>query len=226
MKVLAIIMSGGIGSRMNSEKPKQLLNIGADNILERSIEKFNELSEINSIYVVSHIDLIEYTKKLVMNRGFSKVSKILVGGNTRQLSSKIGVLASDNDFSIILIHDSARPFVNSKTIKSVVSALENSNAVIPVIDSSDTLVKINKKNQIYNYLDRNSIKRVQTPQGFKRDIIVKAHLKAEKEDIDSFSDDSSMIIHYGLASVTFVEGDPANIKITYEKDLNGFKENK
>jgi len=226
MKVLVIIMSGGVGSRMNSDKPKQLLNIGNEKKKKKSIKKFNELSFIDSIYVVSHIDLIKYTELLVKNQGFMKVSKILAAGSTRQLSSKIGVFASKEEHSIILIHDSARPFVNTEIIKNVISALDNFDAVTPVIDSSDTLVNVDESGNLSKYLDRERIKRVQTPQGFKREILIKAHMKAEKDAIDSFSDDSSMIVYYGLADVGLVQGDPANLKITYEKDFNDLQINK
>lgn len=225
MKNLAIIMSGGSGSRMNSDIPKQLLKIGKENLLELTIKKFQEHPEIDSIYIVSHTDLIETTKRLVTDRKFNKVSKILSGGLTRQLSSKIGVLESEDDHENILIHDSARPFVSQELISRVLSKLEKYKAVTPVIDSSDTLIGIEDSGYVHKYLDRDKIKRVQTPQGFKRVVILKAHSEAEKGSINTFTDDCSMIIQYKLSDVALVDGDPLNLKITYKEDLDRIKMN-
>ncbi|MCK5221159.1 MAG: 2-C-methyl-D-erythritol 4-phosphate cytidylyltransferase, partial [Candidatus Aminicenantes bacterium] len=191
MKNLAIIMSGGTGKRMNSDIPKQLLKIGRKNLLEITIEAFQEHPDIDTIFIVSHPDLIEITKKLVAERNFDKVSKILPGGLTRQLSSKIGVLESEADHENILIHDSARPFVSNMLISRVLLALDNMNAVTPVIDSSDTLVTVGKDRKILKYLPRDEIKRVQTPQGFKRDIIIKAHQESGVNPAEIFTDDAS-----------------------------------
>lgn len=219
-------MSGGSGSRMNSDTPKQLLKIGEESLLELTIKNFQDHPEIDSIYIVSHPDLIDTTKKIVKEKNFDKVLKIFPGGSTRQQSSRIGVLGSVEDHENILIHDSARPFTSRELISNVISKLEKYEAVTPVIDSSDTLIVSDDRGYIHKYLDRDKIKRVQTPQGFKREIILKAHLEAEKGSINTFTDDCSMIIHYRLSDVTLVEGDPLNIKITYKEDLDRVNINK
>ncbi len=220
MKNLAIIMSGGSGSRMNKDIPKQLLMIGKENILELIIKRFQEHPDIDLIYIVSHPDIIEITKKIVAEKKFSKVSKILQGGSTRQLSSRIGVFASGNDHENILIHDSARPFLSSDLITEVLSGLDVNQAVAPVIESSDTLIQTSDSRNVDRYLDRDKIKRVQTPQGFRRGVILKAHSKAKEDSIDTFTDDCSMIIHYKISDVALVDGDPLNLKITYSEDLD------
>jgi len=225
MKNLAIIMSGGSGSRMNSDTPKQLLKIGKENLLELTIKKFQEHPKIDLIYIISHPDLIETTKRLVSEKKFSKVKKIIPGGKTRQISSKIGVLESEENHENILIHDSARPFISQELISRVLSKLEKDKAVTPVIDSSDTLIGIDDSGYVHKYLDRDKIKRVQTPQGFKREVILKAHSEADKASINTFTDDCSMIIQYKLSDVALVEGDPLNLKITYMEDLNRIKMN-
>lgn len=223
MKNLAIIMSGGTGSRMGDKTPKQLLKIGRKNLLEITIEAFQEHPDIDTIFIVSHLDLIKFTEKLIADKKFSKVSKIIEGGRTRQISSGKGVLASDSIHDKILIHDSARPFVSDKIISRVLFALDKFDAVTPVIDSSDTLVNINKNGKIQKYLQRDEIKRVQTPQGFKRNIIVEAHKVGSKDSTEIFTDDSSMVIHYGLSDVGLVKGDPMNIKITYKSDIDNLR---
>lgn len=215
-------MSGGTGSRMNAGIPKQFMKTGEKSLLEISLSKFQEHSGIDVIFIVSHADQVRRTKELVDNKNFSKVEKIIAGGDTRQRSVSIGVNTSEEDHENILIHDSARPFVSTEIIDRVLLTLKNSDAVTPVIDSPDTLVSINSDGFLNKYLDRESIKRVQTPQGFKRNIIVDAHYRAEKDPDRVFTDDCSMIIHYGLSDVKLVEGDPENTKITYREDIERF----
>ncbi len=212
-------MSGGSGSRMNSDIPKQLLKIGDRTLLEISISKFQDHSLIDEIFIVSHIDLINTTKELVDKKKFSKVKKIIAGGDTRQASSAIGVNASSEIIENILIHDSARPFLSKAIIDRVLNSLISAKAVTPVIDSSDTLISMDSNGLLEQYLDRNSIKRVQTPQGFRRDTIIEAHKRAGKNPEKIFTDDCSMIINFNISNVHLVEGDPENIKITYKEDL-------
>ncbi len=213
-------MSGGTGSRMNTDIPKQLLKFGKKNLLEMSIRKFQDHPDIDTIFIVSHPDLINITEEIVDRNKFSKVSKVIPGGSTRQISSRNGVFAADKDHYKILVHDSARPFVPSEVITRVLSALDIAYAVTPVINSSDTLVHTDHEGHLSKYLNRDNIKRVQTPQGFKLDTILKAHKKAEEDSLTEFTDDCSMILHFSLSDVVLVEGDKENTKITYREDID------
>ena len=206
---------------MNTDVPKQLLELKNESILESSIRKFHEHPGIDEIFIVSHPDLMEITRKMVEDKEYFKVSKILPGGTTRQSSSEKGVTASEGEHRKILIHDSARPYVSPGMIARVLSALDHADAVTPVIDSSDTLVCVDQKRYVNRYLERDNIKRVQTPQGFNRQTIVNAHRMAAAQSMSTFTDDCSMVIHFGLSEVMLVDGDPLNIKITYKEDLRG-----
>lgn len=214
-----MITSGGSGTRMKIDIPKQFLKIGGKSLLELSISKFQDHTEIDDIFIVSHKDLINRTEELLKVNNFSKVKKIIPGGETRQLSVRAGVNASTKEHKNILIHDSARPFISPGLISRILNALDNHDAVTPVIDSSDTIILTAGDGRLTRYLDRETIKRVQTPQGFKRDIIIKAHALAATQPDLKFTDDCSIITHFGLSGVTLVDGDPKNIKITHREDL-------
>lgn len=220
MKNLAIIMSGGTGSRMGAGIPKQMLKIGDRSLLELTLRKFHEHRSIDEIYVVSHRDLITQTEEIRKSNDFFKMTKIIPGGATRQLSVKAGVFESNEDHENILIHDSARPYVSGELISRVLGALEHHGAVTPSIASPDTLVGTDSSGKLLKYLDRDTIKRVQTPQGFKHQLIREAHIRGADEADKIFTDDCSMISYFGLAEVQLVEGDPENMKITVPEDIN------
>jgi len=219
MKTLALILAGGIGKRTDLDKPKQFMKIGSEEIFEIALRNFIGSEFIDSIFIVVRKDNIDHVKNIIKKRKMIKVEKVIPGGETRQLSARNGILAADKTFQNILIHDAARPFVSKNLIKKIIKKMEKEKAVIPVLDVSDTLIKIDKKNYIEKTLIRKDIKRVQTPQGFKNELIFKAHKIAFENKEFSSPDDSSLVIKYGLARVATVRGELTNIKITYRDDL-------
>ncbi len=219
MKTLALILAGGIGKRTDLDKPKQFMKIGSEEIFEIALRNFIGSEFIDSIFIVVRKDNIDHVKNIIKKRKMVKVEKVIPGGETRQLSARNGILAADKTFQNILIHDAARPFVSKNLIEKIIKKIEKENAVIPVLDVSDTLIKIDKKNYIEKTLIRKDIKRVQTPQGFKNELIFKAHKIAFENKEFSSPDDSSLVIKYGLARVATVRGELTNIKITYKDDL-------
>ncbi|MEN8153783.1 MAG: IspD/TarI family cytidylyltransferase [Acidobacteriota bacterium] len=217
-KNLVIIVAGGVGKRINSDIPKQLIKIGAKHLIEYTIESFENNSKIDLIYIVSHKKNIENIRTIVNNRSFSKVKKILNGGRTRQLSSRIGVYASDESVKNILIHDAARPFISSGLIDSILSNLDKFSAVNLAVSSTDTLIETSGK-MMKKQIDRDIIKKVQTPQGFRRQIILDSHKLAEKDGIEGFTDDCSMVHSYKLSDIYVQKGEESNFKITFKEDI-------
>ncbi|MCX6583394.1 MAG: 2-C-methyl-D-erythritol 4-phosphate cytidylyltransferase [Candidatus Aminicenantes bacterium] len=219
-KNLAIILAGGSGSRIDGALPKQFLLLEGKTILQHSIEKFENHPHIDHIFIVIHGDYIDRTREIVHGSGYKKVVKILKGGETRQDSSRIGVTAAHpGDYENVLIHDAARPFVSKEIIDNILSALDTHSAVNVAVPSPDTVIEIDVGNFIKNVPDRNYLRRVQTPQAFKLDLIQKAHRLALENKITDATDDCSLILKLNLAPVYVVEGSERNIKITYPLDL-------
>ena len=224
MKNLVLILAGGSGSRIIGTLPKQFLTLAGKTILQHSIEKFENHSDIDHIFIVIHGDYLEKTKEIIHNSGYKKVVKILKGGETRQDSSRIGVTAAnpreyEAEYENVLIHDAARPFVSKAIIDNILSALETHSAVNVAVPSPDTIIEIDHDHYIKSVPDRTYLRRVQTPQAFKLDLIQKAHRLALENNITNATDDCSLILKFGLAPVYVVEGNEQNIKITYPQDL-------
>jgi 2-C-methyl-D-erythritol 4-phosphate cytidylyltransferase len=218
MKVLAIILAGGTGSRFKKKTPKQFNKLGSKTIIEHTISAFEYHEKINSIYIVIHKKYYEDICEILDRNDFTKVDRILIGGATRQESSAIGVEAADPAFKKILIHDAARPFISNQCISKVIKKLDDYSAVNIARDLNDTAIMIDPKNVQQITLERDRIKLVQTPQGFRNEIIKNAHRLALKSAKDHFTDDCSLIEEFNLGKIYVVKGEENNIKITSPTD--------
>lgn len=219
-KNLVIILAGGTGNRIDGDMPKQFLTLAGKTILQHSIEKFESHPCIDHIFLVIHRKYLDKTEKIVRKSRHKKVVKILPGGHTRQESSRIGITAATpGEYENVLIHDAARPFVSKKNIDDILAALNTYAAVNIAVPSPDTIIEINDKNLVKNVPDRKYLRRVQTPQGFKWDLIQKAHQLALEKGITNATDDCSLILTFKLADIYVEAGSEKNIKITHHGDL-------
>lgn len=216
MNTIAIILAGGTGTRFNSKEPKQFLEIGGKTLLETCLRKFQDHEGIAGIILVCPARHLAKAEKIAA--ACSKVGKVLAGGMTRQESSAIGVRAAAGA-ECVLIHDAARALVPKAVIRRVQAALATGDAVMPVLAVGDTTVRVDEAGLVTAVLDRDKLRRAQTPQGFKLDVMRQAHELADSEGYGDAGDDCSLVLRYKLAPVVTVEGDPKNIKITYPSDL-------
>ncbi|MDP8299567.1 MAG: 2-C-methyl-D-erythritol 4-phosphate cytidylyltransferase [Candidatus Tantalella remota] len=218
MKTVGIILAGGTGERMGGELPKQFLELAGKPVIAHSIEAFDKSVLIDVIIIVCHAEHIDRMADIVKGIKPKKECKIIPGGKTRQESSYNGVKACPEDTEYVLIHDAARPFVTDRIIKDVLEAATETGASMPVIDMDDTVV-VAEAGMVTEVPDRNTLKRVQTPQGFKYEVILKAHDRALTDGIKDSSDDCGMVLNIS-AGVGIVSGDKNNGKITEHMDLH------
>ena len=206
----AIILAGGTGNRMNSETPKQFLHIKNNMmIVDYSINTFKKNSEIDEIIIVCHKD---WTDRIASHE--NNKCNIVIGGESRTESVLKGLLNCKKTTKNVLIHDAARPFITEKLIIDSLNNLNESDASIPVLDCDDSL--INTSNIKIQYLDRTDIKFIQTPQGFKYDLIFKAY----NNMIKSETDDLQILLQYKPnALIKFIKGSEKNFKITTEYEI-------
>jgi len=220
-KTVAILLAAGQGLRFDKEIPKPFIKIAGKPIIAHTLQKFEGHKDINEIIIVAREDLIKKCRDLITQEKFKKVTKIVKGGNTRQESSRIGVYACKKiKPSKILFHDAVRPFVSYRIISEIIEALNKFPAVDVAIPSSDTLIKINEKMIITEIPKRSQFLRGQTPQGFRFDVIKKAHDLALKEKFKEITDDCGLVLKYKLGDVYVVNGEEENIKITYPIDIH------
>lgn len=214
--VSAIILAGGRGKRMAAGISKQFILVKGKPILYYTLERFINCSLIDEIILVLPKDEIEYCKKEVINKYSLKVDKIIEGGKERQ-DSVFNALKSLNDSNIVLIHDGARPFVSKEIIENGIKYAKQYGAAAPGVMPKDT-IKVRDENGFSSEtLDRSKLIAIQTPQIFKKDIIVNCHKKIKEEDI-AVTDDTMVVEHYGHR-VYLYNGEYTNIKVTTPEDL-------
>ena len=217
MKNYGIILASGSGSRYGADVPKQFVKIAGKTILEHTIEIFEKSKLINEIFIVITPEYRHFAEEILLKNSYSKVTKLLNGGEIRKESSYIGISAIEDEEANVIIHDCARPFLTQKIIEDCIDALKNYSAVDVAIPSADTIVEVNENNIIQNIPLRAKLRRGQTPQSFRLSVIKKAH-ELSKDD-KNFTDDCGLVVKYNLCDVYVVEGDVENIKVTYPSDI-------
>ncbi len=229
----AIILAAGKGTRLKEEQgeyalAKQFIVYKDRPLWWHSAKAFDNCSQITEIILVFNEDERNFAKEQVENfkKEFSIPLHLAIGGKRRQDSVRNGLLKVSKKANFVAIHDSARAFVSSKLIYACINFLEENQSfmgVVPALDLTDT-IKLLDKDKISHTLDRKSLKAVQTPQVFKKDVILQAHLDIENEE-QEYTDDASILENLKL-NVACIEGEKSNIKITYAKDLELLKEDK
>lgn len=215
---VAVILAGGKGLRLGSNKPKQMLILGAKPVISWSVDTFHKVDQIDRIIIVSEVGLMSEIKNLFPQKDYPKISSFVEGGAERSDSSWNALISDrfdDND--IFLFHDAARPFVSEEIIVALIDKVKISGACGTYVRATDTIAIVN--NSIVEYIpERKSVYSAQTPQGFRYNLIKKAHLYQKDINNITVTDDVSLVVNMGH-EVTVIEGSYDNIKITTESDL-------
>jgi 2-C-methyl-D-erythritol 4-phosphate cytidylyltransferase len=226
MNCIAIIPAGGKGLRVGiaTKKgfatPKQYLKVNGKEIIVYTLQAFQKNKLINKIIVAAEPEYFSLLIKLVKKYKLTKVELIVEGGKTRQHSVFNAVLSSEaNDNDLLVVHDAARALLPENVLtNSILSAKIIGNALV-CIKAKDTLIK--GKKFVDEYLNRDEVYYVQTPQIFKYKDLYKALIKAEKENF--VGTDESMLVKRIGKKVNIVEGSVFNFKITTKEDVELFK---
>lgn len=197
---------------MGNDLPKQFIPIGGKPVLMRTIEAFYRFDQDINIILVLPVSHQDYWKSLCEEYNFSIEHTIANGGETRFHSVKNGLaLVADG---LVGVQDGVRPFGSVEMIKRCFDAAREYPAVIPVIDSTDSLREVVDEDKS-RIVDRSKIRLVQTPQVFDVNVLKKAYQTDFKE---TFTDDASVVEAMGV-NVHLVKGEVTNIKITTPLDL-------
>ena len=211
----AIILAAGKGKRLNATVPKPLVEIGNKPAIIYSLSSLNKHPEIDEIIVVLSLANQDKIIKVIKGFNFRKIKAFVIGGRRRQDSVLNGLKAVSKNSDWVLIHDSARPFIDSKSIKKVILAAKKNSAAILGVKPKATIKFSHKRNIVSKTLNRDKLWEVQTPQVFKKSLILEAYRKYSKSNV---TDDASLVEKLGKR-VVVVEGDYRNIKITTAEDL-------
>lgn len=213
--ISTILTAAGSGTRMNTRHAKQYLPIQGRAILQRTLDVFTSLDYVNEIILVIREQDEKKAKQIVSE--YDKNIRVVFGGSTRELSTYHGIVALDEKSEIVICHDACRPFVTEEIIERALSEMQYHDAVICTMPVKDTIKYCNEKNFVEYTPNRSRLQLVQTPQIFRKDLLVQAYGRVFDENIQ-VTDDSSLFELMG-GSVKTVPGSYSNIKITTAEDL-------
>lgn len=214
---VALIVFAGSGSRIHSDIPKQFIKINDIDLVVYAIKKFNDNPHIDEVNLVTSKEYIPYVECFKEKYSLEKINKIIVGGETRQESVRLGLEALELDEEDnILIHDGDRPLVSHAIINQAIDYLNEFEATCPFIYVEDRIPEISNSGRKYQL---NGVEvDIQTPQSFRFGLIKDKHIL--KQDIQ-VNDDISLV---DPSLVKFYPGDRLNFKVTTDEDLNYLKE--
>lgn len=222
MRIVAIVVAAGRGSRAGGEMPKQYRPLGGRPLLARTLDAFLAHPRVDAVLcAIRPADRALYDEAVApWGKASRKLLPPVYGGDTRQISvcRALEGLAAKGTPEICLVHDAARPFVNGDLIERAIEAGLAYEAAIPGVAPIDTIKRVDANEIVVETVDRASLRATQTPQAFSFKRLLDTHQAAEMTGIDSFTDDGQLAEWAGL-SVHVFPGDPANMKVTHPSDF-------
>ncbi|RHE63119.1 2-C-methyl-D-erythritol 4-phosphate cytidylyltransferase [Streptococcus gordonii] len=227
MTVSALIFAGGTGKRMNTKTlPKQFLELHGKPIIIHTIEHFESHPEIKDIVVVCVDDWLDYCKDLLAKFNIKKVSQVVPGGETGQMSIFNGLEALREKYQgnddYVLIHDGVRPLIDEEIISKNIESVKKYGTAITVKPVIETVVQVDEEDIINNVIERSTCQTAVAPQSFVLSEIYSLHMRAQAEKLFDMTDSATLARYYGLSLHT-VMGSSENIKITTPSDFYIFR---
>ena len=224
-KNVAVILAAGSGTRTEFAIPKQLVKLCGQPVVAHTLGRFQDCASIDEIAIVASAASVSDIESIVARLGFSKVKKILLGGQERHDSSLAAIDAYRADAARydlrLVFHDAVRPLVSDRIIVDVIEALERYRAVDVTVPATDTVVMTDADAQVLRDIpDRRLLHLGQTPQGFAYDTIRTAYEAALRDPGFRTTDDCGVVLKYlPQETIGLVRGAANNLKLTYADDL-------
>jgi 2-C-methyl-D-erythritol 4-phosphate cytidylyltransferase len=218
MKATAIIVAAGLGKRLGGAIPKQFQNLLGQPLLAHTLSPFEVVQEISEVIVLLPGGWEEHCRREIVEKyGFKKVSKMVSGGKERQDSVYQGLKQVSAQSDLVLVHDGVRPLVTRAMIEASLDVASTYGAAIVAVPLTDTIQRVGSGHIIKETLNREGLWLAQTPQTFRREILLKA-FEAAFNDGFCGTDDASVVERAGF-EVRVVPGAASNIKVTTPEDL-------
>jgi 2-C-methyl-D-erythritol 4-phosphate cytidylyltransferase / 2-C-methyl-D-erythritol 2,4-cyclodiphosphate synthase len=215
MTVGVVIVAAGRGDRMGAPVPKQLLDLGGRPLLQHSVRLFDRHPAVAELVVVLPPERVGDAAALVGPT--SRSCRVVAGGARRQDSVAAGTRVLSDAIDVVLVHDAARPFADHRIIERVLAGVAAHGAAVPAVSARDTVKERDAATGcVIRTLARDDIWLAQTPQGFRRDVLIAAFAEAARAG--DATDEAALAERAGFP-VAIVEGDPRNVKITTPDDL-------
>ena len=206
-KTAAIIAAAGMGHRLGANLPKALVKLLDKTLVEHAVANLSPVCELIIVTAPSGYEA-EYSKIL------GDQVEVITGGVLRSDSIRLAISKIPAKYEYVLVHDAARALASTTLASSVLSQLiQGEQAVVPALNVIDTIKEVDAKGYVRNTLDRSALKVIQTPQGFTRSVLERAHMASEDA-----TDDAALVEALGIA-VKVITGEEGALKITTPSDL-------
>lgn len=203
---------------MGGSVPKQFLALGGQPIILHSLRILQSSPVIDEIILaVPQSDMDYCLTQIVTPHHFTKVTKIVPGGEERQDSVRHALEEVDQEVDVVLVHDAVRPFLTERMVEEVVSVARAKGAAIVALPMKDTVKQVGTDHVIERTVDRRPLWLAQTPQAFRRDWLLAAHRKAHGKGVHATDD--AYLVEWCGHPVSVVEGSGENIKVTRPEDM-------
>lgn len=216
---IAVILAGGTGIRLEKSLPKQFFKVAGKMVVEHAVDAFERNELIDEIAIVSNKHYLFMIEDMIIKNQWKKVKRVLVGGKERYHSSLAAINAYEElKEANLIFHDAARPLISQRIINDVVQAMQHYQAVDVAINSADTIIEV-ENNIIKEIPERIKMRRGQTPQGFRQELIAKAYKLALQDQNFKATDDCGVVKKYlPQENIYVVDGEEVNMKLTYPED--------
>lgn len=211
-----VIVAAGSSTRVGGSQLKQLRWVAGKPMLLHSVQAFMARPDVVSVVCVLPMQFAGDPPPWIFQCDVERLM-ISIGGRTRTQSVSNGLDDLPDEARIVLVHDAARPLVNDATIDRVIGAVRRGQCAIAALPVVDTLKEVDDSGQIVRTVDRERLWRAQTPQGFPREVIVRAHRDARAQKIVA-TDDAALCERLGIP-VHVVRGSERAMKVTEEQDF-------
>ena len=206
-----VVPAAGAGVRMGPGEPKALRLLAGEPLLVHAVRRLRACPSVGPVVVVGPPDSLGPVRELLAAYDV----QVVAGGAQRQDSVAAGLSALPPGVELVLVHDAARALVPVAVVEAVVAALHaGADAVVPVLPMADTVKRVDAAGLVVATVPRDRLRSVQTPQGFRRDVLTRAHAGAT----GPVTDDAGLVEALGIA-VRTVAGSPEALKVTTPFDL-------
>ncbi|MFC5668001.1 2-C-methyl-D-erythritol 4-phosphate cytidylyltransferase [Kitasatospora misakiensis] len=227
----AVVPAAGRGERLGPGAPKALRELGGVPLLVHAVRALTRSRAVGLVVVAAPADGVAEVVALLDSHGLEdKDIRVVAGGATRQESVRLGLAAIPAEVGVVLVHDAARPLVPVEVVDAVASAVRaGAEAVVPAVPLADTVKRVEPvpggPEPVLDTPDRATLRAVQTPQGFRREVLAEVHAKALTEEsagaegaLPPVTDDAGLVERFG-GRVVVVPGHEEAFKVTRPLDL-------
>ncbi len=216
MRAVAVVPAGGSGQRMAASRPKQFLALDGVPLLVATLRALLRHRAVAGVVVAAPAARLDWTRRLLRRHRVPRVLAVVAGGAERQESVWRGLQAIPSDAGLVVVHDGVRPFVDARLVEAVLAAARRVGAAVCALEARETVKRV-RGGLVEATVDRQGLWLVQTPQAFRRELLLEAHDKARRDGFVG-TDDAVLVERLG-APVAVVPGLGHNVKITTPADL-------